>query len=61
MNYKSGWVAMQYKNLFGVWPAKIDKDLVMPPVPALQEYLAKKRRNFLANRHIRSNYRRNQQ
>jgi superfamily II DNA or RNA helicase len=61
MNYKPGWVANQYKNIFGVWPRKIDRNMTMPPVPALQEFLAKKRRNFLANRHIRANYRRQQQ
>jgi superfamily II DNA or RNA helicase len=59
MGYKNGWVSNQYKNLFGCWPHKIDKTMRMEPVPELQEYLAKKRRNFLANRHIRANYRRN--
>ena len=60
MNYKQGWVANQYKNIFGVWPRNIDVTKTMPPAPELQEWLAKKRRNFLANRHIVANYR-NQQ
>jgi hypothetical protein len=58
--YKEGWVANQYRELFGVWPRKVNKDAILTPAPELREWINKKRRNFLANRHIRENYRRNQ-
>ena len=54
--YKSGWTANQYKELFGVYPRNIDKVPTLEPPPELYEWIAKKRRNFLANRHIRANY-----
>ena len=56
--YKQGWVSNQYKELFGQFPNKQDKSMSIEPVPELVEYLNKKRRNFLANRHIRANYNR---
>jgi superfamily II DNA or RNA helicase len=58
--YKEGWVANQYRELFGVWPRKVNKQAILTPAPELREWINKKRRNFLANRHIRENYRRNQ-
>jgi superfamily II DNA or RNA helicase len=54
--YKQGWVANQYKEIFGVWPRKLDDRMTLEPPPELYEWIAKKRRNFLANHHIRSNY-----
>lgn len=59
--YKPGWVANQYKELFGVWPRKLNTEMILPPVPELREWVDKKRRNFLANRHIRANYNRARQ
>ena len=56
MGYKQGWVANQYKELFGVYPRNIDITKTLEPPPELLEWVAKKRRNFLANRHIRANY-----
>jgi len=56
--YKDGWVGNQYKNIFGVYPRKLNRDMILTPVPELREYIDKKRRNFLANRHIRANYNR---
>ena len=58
MKYKQGWVANQYKQLFGVWPRNIDITKTLEPVPELYEWVAKKRRNFLANKHIRDSYNR---
>jgi DNA repair protein RadD len=57
--YKSGWTANQYKEIFGVYPRNINKQMTEEPVQELVDWLAKKRRNFLANRHIRANYNRN--
>ena len=55
--YKPGWVKAQYKELFGCWPGRqLDHDMVLNPIPELKEWVEKKRRNFLANRHIRANY-----
>jgi len=54
--YKAGWVSNQYKELFGVFPRNMDKSMILTPAPELKEWINKKRRNFLANRHIRSNY-----
>lgn len=56
--YKQGWVSNQYKDIFGVFPRNMDKTMILTPVPELREYIDKKRRNFLANRHIRQNYNR---
>jgi hypothetical protein len=55
--YKDGWVSNQYKDIFGVWPKGLNRDMILTPVPALRDYLEKKRKNFLANKHIRENYR----
>jgi DNA repair protein RadD len=55
--YKEGWVANQYKEIFGVWPRKMNRHTILTPVPELREFLDKKRRNFLANKHIRETYR----
>jgi len=57
MKYKEGWVAAQYKEIFGNWPGHLNKEMILTPAPELHEWVAKKRRNFLANRHIRANYR----
>jgi superfamily II DNA or RNA helicase len=56
--YQQGWAANQYKELFGVWPRKIDTNATLDPAPELCDWVDKKRRNFLANRHIRRNYQR---
>lgn len=57
--YKPGWTANQYKEIFGNYPGNLNKEIKEEPVTELVEWLAKKRRNFLANRHIRANYNRN--
>jgi hypothetical protein len=56
-NFKPGWVANQYKELFGVWPRKLDTTMILTPAPELREWIDKKRKNFLAHKHIRDNYR----
>ena len=56
--YKDGWTSNQYKEIFGSYPNKMDKTMILTPIPELREYIDKKRRNFLANRHIRANYNR---
>jgi len=58
--YKEGWIANQYKEIFGNYPGNLDRGMTMEPPPALYEWIAKKRKNFLANKHIRENYRRQQ-
>ncbi len=58
-NYKDGWTSNQYKEIFGNYPNRMDKSMILTPVPELREWVDKKRRNFLANRHIRQNYNRN--
>ncbi len=54
--YKQGWVSKQYKELFGEYPSNLDRSMILTPAPELREWVDKKRRNFLANRHIRANY-----
>ena len=56
--YKPGWTANQYKEIFGNYPGNLNKQMTEEPVPELVAYLDKKRKNFLANRHIRANYNR---
>ena len=57
--FKQGWVSNQYKEIFGQFPNRMDKTMILTPVPELREFIDKKRKNFLANRHIRANYNRN--
>jgi DNA repair protein RadD len=54
--YKPGWTANQYKEIFGNYPGNLNKEMTAEPVMELEQYLDKKRRNFLANRHIRNRY-----
>ena len=53
--YQRGWVANQYRELFKVWPRGLQETL-MNPVPALREWVEKKRRNFIAHHHIKEKF-----